>query len=73
MLTITCDVCRKKVEDPVTGRTFFFFGEHNVCEVCKENLEAQIRNTMRTKEPFTYEWYDKLIIESLTKAISKGK
>jgi len=73
MLTITCDVCRKKVDDPFTGRTFFYYGEYNVCEACKENMEVQIRNTLRTKEPFTYEWYDKLIRESLSKSISKGK
>lgn len=73
MQTISCDVCRKKVEDAFTGRSFFYFGEHNVCESCKDNLEVQVKNTVRTKDPFTYEWYNKLVLDSLTKAVSKGK
>ena len=73
MQTITCDVCRKKVDDPVTGRTFFYFGEHNVCEPCKDNLEVQVKNTVRTKDPFSYEWYKKMLLDSLTKSVSKGR
>ena len=73
MQTISCDVCKKKVDDPVTGRTFYYFGEHDVCETCKDNLESQIKTTMRTKDPFTYEWYNKLLMDSLAKAVSKGK
>jgi len=73
MQTVTCDVCKKKVEDPFTGRTLFYFATHSVCEPCKESLESQIRATMRTKDPFEYEWYAKMIDESLTKAAQKGK
>jgi len=73
MQTITCDVCKKKVEDAQTGRSFFYFAEHSVCEPCKENLELQIRATMRTKDPFDYQWYGKMVDDGFKKAMSKGK
>jgi hypothetical protein len=73
MQTITCDVCKKKVEDSFTGRTFFYFADHSICEVCKDSLEFQMRTTMRSKDPFNYEWYGKLIDDSIKKAIQKGK
>ena len=71
MQTITCDACKKKVDNPITDRTFFYVSKHNICEPCKDNLEAQIKNTVRTKDPFSYEWYNKLIHENLTKSVSK--
>ena len=73
MQTITCDICKKKVEDSFTGRTFFYYGTHNVCEPCKEVMENQVRATIRTKEPFTYEWYDKLMCDTFAKNASKSK
>jgi hypothetical protein len=73
MQTVFCDICRKKMDNPVTNRNFFYFEKHSVCEPCKENLELQIRPTLRTKDPFNWEWYTKLIVESIDKAIQKGK
>ena len=73
MQTISCDVCRKKVDEAITGRTFFYHGQHNVCEACHDNMEVQIKSTVRTKEPFSYEWYNKLMMDSLGKSVSKGK
>jgi len=73
MQTITCDVCKKKVDDSMTGRSFFYFGKHSVCEPCKDNLELQLKSVVRTKDPFSYEWYTKLVDDSLSKSIQKGK
>jgi len=73
MQTIQCDVCKKKIEDSFTGRTFFYMAKHSVCEPCKEVLDAQVRAVIRTKDPFSYEWYNKLVDDNLAKAISKGK
>ena len=73
MQTITCDVCKKKVDDPFTDRTFFYRAQVCICETCKDNLEFQIKSTVRTKDPFSYEWYNKLIEDSLAKSIQKGK
>jgi len=73
MITISCDVCRKKLDDPQTDRDFFYVANHSICEPCKDNLESQIKPTVRNKEPFAIEWYEKLIRDSLDKAVQKGK
>ncbi|MCL2805645.1 MAG: hypothetical protein FWD26_06875 [Treponema sp.] len=73
MQTITCDVCRKKVEDPFTNRTLFYYAQYSVCEACKDNLENQMKTTVRGKEPFSYDWYGKLVGDSLSKSVSRGR
>jgi hypothetical protein len=73
MVTISCDVCRKKIDNPITSRSFFYFAEFSVCEACRDNLEAQMKPTLRAKEPFAIDWYSKLVKDSLTKAVQKGK
>jgi hypothetical protein len=73
MKTITCDVCRKKVEEPIVSRNYFHLAHRDLCEACKDDLELQIKPTVRTKDPFNYDWFDKLVQESIEKAIQKGK
>jgi hypothetical protein len=73
MQTVTCDVCRKKVENSLTGRSIFYYAEHSVCEACKDNLEGQVRPAIRNRDPFSYDWYAKFVGDSLVKSISKGK
>ena len=73
MKTLTCDVCRKKMDNPVSGRNYFHICTRDICEPCKDSLELQIKNTIRTKEPFAFEWYTKLVNDSVEKAIQKGK
>ena len=73
MQSVYCDVCKKKVDSPATGRTFFYYAKHSVCESCKDNLELQIKPTIRNKDPYAIEWYSKLILDSLDKAVQKGK
>ncbi|MDR0443204.1 MAG: hypothetical protein LBH44_07360 [Treponema sp.] len=73
MQTITCDVCRKKVDNPITGRSFYYVAEHDICESCNDALDYLIRPNIRNKDPFSYEWYTKFVQDSLTKAVQKGK
>jgi hypothetical protein len=61
------------MEDPVVGRSYFYIAHRDLCEPCKDELEFNIKPTVRTKDPFSYEWYDKLVQESIEKAIQKGK
>jgi hypothetical protein len=68
-----CDVCKKKVDNPMTGRNFFYYAEHSVCEPCKDSLELQVRSAIRAKDPFTTDWYAKFVGDSIVKAIQKGK
>jgi hypothetical protein len=73
MQNTVCDVCRKKVEDAAPGRSFFYYGRHGVCEACKDGVENQVRTAIRKKDPYTIEWYDKFVDDTLEKAIQKGK
>jgi len=73
MQTVTCDICKKKVDDSMTGSTFFYYANHSVCEACKDNLELQIKTAIRGQDPFSYEWYSKCVDDTITKAIQKGK
>jgi hypothetical protein len=73
MKTLTCDVCRKKLEDPISNRNYFHMAHRDICESCHDDLEATIKPVVRTKDPFNYDWYTKLVQESIEKAIQKGK
>jgi hypothetical protein len=73
MKTLTCDVCGKTIDNPVTARTYFHFVQYDICEACHDQLEASIKPTVRSHAPFTYDWYEQLFIDSLTKGVQKGK
>ena len=73
MKTLTCDVCQDIIQTPVSGRNYFHVAHRDVCETCHDKLEVQIKPVVRTKQPFNYEWYSKLMQEAIEKACSKGK
>ncbi|MCL2264637.1 MAG: hypothetical protein FWC22_01230 [Treponema sp.] len=73
MVNISCDVCKKKLDDSRSGRDIFYYANHSVCEPCRDNLEEQIKSTIRAKEPYAIGWYEKYVSDSLDKAVSKGK
>jgi len=73
MKTITCDICHSVVEEPVHLRNYFHKAHRDICELCRDKIEFQIKNTVRTKSPFNFDWYNKLLQESIEKSISKGK
>ncbi|MDR2479720.1 MAG: hypothetical protein LBD48_10480 [Treponema sp.] len=73
MKTLTCDVCRQKLQEPVAGRNYFHLAHRDLCESCKDELELLMKPIVRTQEPFQYAWYDKLVQDSIEKAMQKGK
>jgi len=73
MVTISCDVCKKKVDNSMYGRNFFYYADHSICEDCKDNLENNVKSQVRAKDPYATEWYEKFIDDALVKAIQKGK
>jgi hypothetical protein len=73
MKTLTCDVCRHTIENPISGRNYFHLEHRDLCETCKDQLELVLKPTVRAKSPFNYDWYTKLLEDSVEKAISKGK
>ena len=73
MRTLTCDVCRHLIQQPIPNRNYFHMDHRDICEPCHDGLEAVLKPVVRQKEPFSYEWYTKLVQESIEKAIQKGK
>ena len=73
MKHLFCDICKKEVIDPIPTRTFFAIREFDLCETCRDDLEAAIKYTVRGKKPFDFAWYDKLRIELLQDGAKKNK
>ena len=73
MRTLACDVCHAIIDAPVSGRNYFHMAHRDVCEICHDKMEIQIKPVVRGKQPFSYDWYTKLVQESIEKAIQKGK
>ena len=73
MKTLNCDVCHAVIKTPVMGRNFHHKAHRDLCEVCYDKLEQLLKPKVRTKIPFDYAWYNKLLQESIEKAVQKGK
>ena len=73
MKTLTCDVCRHTLEEPIPNRNYFHICHRDICEDCKDALEDSVKPVVRTKDPFSYTWYSKLIYDNIEKAVQKGK
>jgi hypothetical protein len=73
MKTLTCDICKKSISQPVVGRNYFHLAHRDICESCKDQLELSLKPVVRTKQPFAYEWYDRLLQDSIEKAMQTGK
>jgi len=73
MQIVSCDVCKKRVDDPISERTFFYIGSHSVCEACRDSVEYSIKPIVRNREPFSMDWYRKLLDDSYEKASQKGR
>jgi hypothetical protein len=73
MKTITCDICKRAVPQPSKNRNYFHIGDRDLCETCKERVELNLRPVIRTKQPFNYEWYNRVLQDSIEKAIQTGK
>ncbi|GHV92612.1 hypothetical protein AGMMS50268_31150 [Spirochaetia bacterium] len=73
MKTLTCDVCRHAIQQPVSERNYFHLAHRDICESCHDELEFNLKPVVRTRQPFNYEWYNQLLQDSIEKAIQKGK
>jgi hypothetical protein len=73
MVNVYCDVCKKKIDNPMTDTTIFYYADYSVCETCKDNLEYQLKPQIRGREPFSMDWYRKLLTDAFTKAVQRGR
>lgn len=73
MEVLYCDVCKKPVENPYPSRNFFHIADIDICEPCRDDLEAALKNTIRGKKPFDYGWFDEFRLKLLRDGIQRGK
>ena len=45
MKVLYCDVCKKPVENPVPTRSIFHIADIDICEPCRDELEAAVKYT----------------------------
>lgn len=73
MKTLVCDICKRAIQTPVKERNYFHVENRDICEPCKDAVEASIKPVMRSKHPFNYEWYERVLMDTIEKAVAKGK
>ena len=73
MKSLKCDVCHKDITTAINQRTYFHMAHRDICETCHDQLEVILKPVVRAKQPFSYEWYERLIRDSVEKAVSRSK
>ena len=74
MKGLKCDVCHGDITTEINKRGYFHISQRDLCENCNEKLDnTVIRPVIRTKQPFSYEWFDRFVRDSIERAIAKGK
>jgi len=73
MKTLNCDICQATLQSPIPGRNYFHLAHRDICESCRDKLDYLIKPVVRSKSPFSYDWYTKLFQENIEKSIQKGK
>lgn len=58
MKALYCDMCKEELEQPIAGRTYWHISEFDVCEACKDGVEAKLRPILRENAPYTQGWYE---------------
>jgi len=73
MKRLSCDVCKKEVVDPIPARTFFHIREYDLCELCRDDLELAVKQTVRTKKPFDFAWFEQLRISLIQDGVKRNR
>jgi len=73
MKSLKCDVCHKDITNCINQRDYFHMAHREICETCHDSLESTLKPVVRTKQPFSYEWYERLIRDTVEKAVSRSK
>lgn len=73
MKQLFCDVCKKVIANPIPTHTCFHIADMDICESCKDELDAALRPTVRTKAPFDYRWADELTLKLLRDGMQRGR
>lgn len=70
MKTLHCDVCRAELENPISGRTYWHIREYDICEDCKDSIELKLRRLLRSRLPYSQDWYENEFIGLIQRGIT---
>lgn len=73
MQVFTCDVCKGEIKELNPGRTIFHIREFEICDLCQDNLNDAVRQTVRNKKPFDFAWYQRLTVDLIQDGVKKNK
>jgi len=73
MKSLTCDICKKSIQNPVSERNYYHLENRDICEPCKDSVDAAIKPVVRSKHPFNFAWYERVLMDTVEKAVAKGK
>lgn len=67
MKNLYCDVCKKEIDSPIVGRNYFHIREYDICEPCKDTMDARLRPILRNHFPYSAEWYENQVLTLIAK------
>ncbi|MBO8450267.1 MAG: hypothetical protein IAA96_04090 [Spirochaetes bacterium] len=73
MKSLYCDICKKEISEPVAGRNYFHIREFDICEPCKDAVDARLRPVLRGHYPFSTDWYEQEVISFIEKGCASGR
>ncbi|HOF86323.1 MAG TPA: hypothetical protein PLV73_10985 [Treponemataceae bacterium] len=73
MKTLYCDVCKKPIDKPISEWTYYHVREYDICDPCKEKIDAKLRPSVRGHFPYTAKWYEEQLMAEIKKCVAKGK
>ena len=70
MKTLHCDICKKELVNPMSGRTYWHIREYDVCEPCKDAIELNLRPVVRRHAPYSQDWYEDQLVSLIEKGVA---
>ncbi len=73
MRKLSCDVCKRELVNPVSGLTYWHFCQYDVCEACKDSIEAKLKPVIRSHVPFSNDWYQSEFMAMVEKSVGSKR
>lgn len=73
MKSLYCDVCKHEIEEPVVTRNYYYIREYDLCEACKDTIDARLKPIVKSHAPFSAEWYEQQVMSFIEKGVATSK
>ena len=72
MRSLYCDVCKEEITEPIKERNYFHVREFDLCEACKDAIDARLRPVLREHNPYSTDWYEHQVISFIEEGRAAG-